>query len=81
MLIEFKLDEKFNSRFRDTTKHFPFITIFENNIWSDELGSWLINTVGENHINWEWWWNMHQNKYLFEFKYEEDKVKFILRWL
>ncbi len=67
-----------HSRHLLDTPHFPFVVSFELDIWSPELGTWLLS-IGKNHIQWEWWWQ--NGIYNFEFKEEEDKVKFILRWL
>ena len=69
------------SRYLSTDPHFPFIALTKDSIWCGDLANWLLDYVGENHKDWEWWWSTGCNSYLFEFKNEEDKVKFILRWL
>ena len=75
-----------DSRYLSTDPHFPFIVSI--NLWSDggshpfhddDLSCWLLDYIGENHKDWEWWWN--GGTWLFEFKREEDKVRFILRWV
>ena len=39
--------------------------------------NWLLAEVGERHVNWGWDLGVMR----FYFVHEEDKVKFILRWL
>ncbi len=79
-----------NSRYLSTDPHFSFIVAVTENIWKStehsfgdksDLSIWLQDEVGENHKDWEWWWSTASKAWLFEFKREEDKVKFILRWL
>lgn len=41
------------------------------------MDNWLWNEIGEEEVDWEWG---QQANYVF-FYSEEDKVKFILRWL
>lgn len=70
----------FDSRFKSNKPHFPFIVeIYDINHTNLKLGQWLLYNIGENHKCWEWWWIA--GYYKFEFKTEENKVKFILRWL
>lgn len=38
---------------------------------------WLESEFGERYIEWDYWFMNHS----FFFKTEEDKVKFILKWL
>lgn len=45
----------------------------------DHIVYWLEKEMGPINKNWTYEWN-HVG-YDFKFKYEEDKVKFILRWL
>lgn len=40
-----------------------------------QMLNWLESEIGERDK--DWGWNLHQ----FCFKHEEDKVKFILKWL
>ena len=69
------------SRYMQKTLHFPFVVrIYGYDWWTLRKKNWMYN-MGTNHVDWEWWWNSSDSCYLFEFKYEEDKVKFILRWL
>ncbi len=49
--------------------------IFWDSDYSWEIYSWLQNEIGSE--NWDWSWN----KRTLIFANEEDKVKFILRWL
>ncbi len=83
-VIPFLGESEFDSRWRSANPHFLFITSVPNrtlNIWTYELGYWLLYNIGTNHVNWEWWWDGKDICWKFEFKEEEDKVKFILRWL
>ena len=45
----------------------------------EQIVSWLVKEVGP--INQAWTYRWDENTYCFYFKYEEDKVKFILRWI
>lgn len=83
-------NSEFDSRWRSINPHFSFIVFIPNrvvNIWTYELAYWLLYNIGTNHEDWEWWWDSewpssgHSAGWKFEFKEEEDKVKFILRWL
>ena len=38
---------------------------------------WMESEIGERHDKWDWWITSER----FSFKHEEDRVKFILRWL
>jgi len=43
---------------------------------------WLYENIGERYSLWDWHYTAHSHgPDKFFFKYEEDKVKFILRWL
>jgi len=69
---------EFSSRYRDDQQFLFIVSICTDRFWTPELGSWLLQFIGKNHENWEWLWD---DTWIFEFKEEEDKVKFILRWL
>ncbi len=45
--------------------------------------SWLVTNVGKRFGAWNWIWRTgwHNDTVCVYFKCEEDKVKFILRWL
>ncbi len=45
----------------------------------DQIIKWLEKEMGPINQNWTYEWD--HNKYYFYFEREEDKVKFILRWL
>ena len=45
----------------------------------DEIVIWLEKEMGPINENWTYQWD--DTMYSFKFKTEEDKVKFILRWL
>ncbi len=89
--IPYLNDTEFESRWMSKNPHFPFVVCIPNwnsltnkyhPIWSYDLAYWLLFNVGSNHINWEWLWESYPVMcWKFEFKEEEDKVKFILRWL
>lgn len=68
----------FESRYKSNAPHLPFLVTTRKDIWTVELSYWLLEYVGKNRKDWEWEWN---NVYMFGFKNEEDKVKFILKWL
>lgn len=74
-------NSEIKSRYLSIDPHFSFIVLIKDSIWCSELADWLLKYIGENHKNWEWWWSTDLQSYSFEFKNEEDKVKFILRWL
>ena len=78
-------DSEFNSRHKSKDPHFQFVvSIQDYNFWKvvdNKCRRWLLSNVGINHEDWEWWWDGSVRSYKFEFKHEEDKVKFILRWL
>lgn len=46
----------------------------------NECKDWLIENIGELYDKWQMDRDQY-SKYYFRFKNEEDKVKFILRWL
>lgn len=76
------INSTWGSRYGFETSHLPFIAaIKKDSIWTPELGKWLLENVGINHKNWEWWYDSNEDSWKFEFKNEEDKVMFILRWL
>ena len=80
----FDKGSEFYSRVSSTHPHFLFVACIPahcRTIWCYELAHWLIYNVGRNNKNWEWWWDDKDACCKFEFKEEEDKVKFILRWL
>ncbi len=41
------------------------------------LRNWLELEIGEEEVDWSYVWGLN----IFYFKREEDKIKFILRWL
>ncbi len=76
-----KYNGPFGSRYTSNEPHFQFVALLETPLWTSELGDWLLCNVGKNHETWEWWFDTGAQKWKFEFENEEDKVKFILRWL
>lgn len=44
----------------------------------DEIVPWLTNNIGESYVDWD---IILSGSIIFRFKNEEDKVKFILRWI
>jgi len=50
-----------------------------------EIITWLHVNIGKRPDIWSWYWseNYKESSYMsnLNFKYEEDKIKFILRWL
>ncbi len=71
------LDPRLDSRYLSTEPHFPFVVSISNFNWTINIERWLLNT-GKNHEDWEWWYD---GEWKFEFKNEEDKVRFILQWV
>lgn len=46
-----------------------------------QISDWLTSNIGEEKIDWEWYYIGLQNSWQFKFNTEEDKVKFILKWI
>lgn len=49
-----------------------------------EIKKWLFSEVGNEYIEWAWTLHFPAHSFAydkFEFKHEEDKIKFILRWM
>ncbi len=52
----------------------------------DEIKDWLIAEIGGEYVEWKWIIEIrasieHGNIDVYSFRREEDKVKFILRWM
>lgn len=66
---------------RSAGKNFRYTVNRATGYWEfwDQIIIWLENEIGPMNQNWTYEWD--HNKYYFKFKTEEDKVRFILRWV
>ncbi len=55
----------------------PRRSVKRTGVVSSDVVCWLESEFGERYIAWDYWFMNHS----FFFKTEEDKVKFILKWI
>ncbi len=64
----------------------PYETWYEiSTVLVDHSHDWLIEVIGSEDVDWEYSFNRPNNRVewyrIIRFKHEEDKIKFILRWM